>query len=54
MGTVNSPVCIPATGRHGIAQLDGNSPVTSGINAWRRPICIGSTLLTTVPRYFPK
>ena len=28
-------------------------PETSGTIAWIRPICIGSMLLTTVPRYLP-
>ena len=28
-------------------------PDTSGTIAWMRPICIGSMLLMTVPRYFP-
>src|SRR6188508_512658 len=53
-GTVNSPICSPATGTHGIAQLVGSTLDTSGTIAWIRPICIGSTLLTTVPRYLPK
>ena len=53
-GTVNRPMLIPATGTHGIAQLDGMKPPTSSTIAWMRPICRGSTLLITVPRYFPK
>ena len=43
----------PGTGRHGIAHDVGITPETSGTIAWIRPICIGSTLLTTVPRYLP-
>ena len=30
MGTVKTPFWIPATGKQGIAQLDGIRPVTSG------------------------
>ena len=52
-GTVNTPIFGPATGTQGMAQLDGISPDTSGTIAWMRPICSGSMLLTTVPRYLP-
>ena len=41
---------MPAIGRHGIAQVPGTKPATSGTIAWMRPICSGSTLLITVPR----
>ena len=45
---------MPATGKQGIAQLVGATAETSGTIAWMRPVSIGSTLLTTVPRYLPK
>ena len=50
----NTPICLPVTGKHGIAQVDGIRPETSGTIAMMRPICIGSMLLITVPRYLPK
>jgi hypothetical protein len=53
MGAVKTPALMPANGRHGIAQVPGTNPATSGTIAWMRPICSGSTLLATVPRYFP-
>src|SRR6516165_8130635 len=37
-----------------MAHVPGITPDTSVTMSWSRPICIGSTLLTTVPRYFPK
>ena len=36
-----------------IAQLLGNSPNTSGTWAMMRPICSGSMLSITKPRYLP-
>jgi len=48
------PICFPVTGKHGIAQLDGINPETSGTWTIRRPICIGSMLFNTMPRYLPK
>src|SRR5262245_19380963 len=53
-GTVNTPICMPPTGRLGIAHVDGTTVETSGTIAMIRPRCSGSTLLRTVPRYFPK
>src|SRR5271165_1541286 len=53
-GTMKHPAWIPAAGTHGMAQLDGISPSTSGTCAMMRPISMGSILLITVPRYFPK
>ena len=47
------PMLMPATGTHGIAQLGGITPETSGTITWMRPICMGSTLLSTMPRYLP-
>src|SRR5215468_5781055 len=44
----------PASGSDGMAQVDEASPSTSGTCAWMRPICWGSVLVTTVPRYLPK
>src|SRR4051794_26687436 len=44
---------MPVTGRQGIAQEPGMT-LTSATLTWMRPICIGSTLFTTVPRYLPK
>jgi len=49
-GTMNVPICLPATGnaRH----RPGGRRETADIRtiAMMRPISIGSTLLTTVPR----
>ena len=53
-GTAIIPVAIPPKGMHGIAKVDGENPRTSGTSAWMRPIIMGSTLLTQVPRNFPK
>src|SRR5215475_12681208 len=53
-GTKYDPLCLPAIGTHGIAQVDGVSPDTSGTIAWMRPRCSGSMFWITVPRYFPK
>src|SRR3569832_745502 len=53
-GKVNTPMLMPATGTQGMAQLDNITFDTSGTIAWMRPICMGSTLITTVPRYLPK
>jgi hypothetical protein len=50
---MNVPICLPAIGTHGIAQLVGMTFETSGTIARIRPICSGSTLFTTVPRYSP-
>src|SRR3569833_3720206 len=50
-GKVNTPMLMPATGTQGMAQLDNITFDTSGTIAWMRPICMGSTLFTTVPRY---
>src|SRR5579863_8874667 len=52
-GMVNIPVCGPPSGRQGMAHEDGVVPKTSGTCDWIRPVFIGSTLLTTVPRYLP-
>ena len=48
------PICLPAIGTQGIAHEVGSSAETSGTMAWMRPICSGSRLLITVPRYLPK
>ena len=48
------PICLPVIGTQGIAQLVGVKLETSGTIAWIRPICIGSILFMTVPRYLPK
>jgi len=52
-GTMKHPACMPATGTHGIAQLEGISPNTSGTWSSTRPICSGSILAMTSPLYFP-
>ena len=39
--------------QYGIAQLEGIGPRTSGTCNIKRPICMGSMLLITMPRYFP-
>src|SRR5439155_7324266 len=52
-GSVNRPVLTPAPGRHGIAHELGTTFDASVTITWMRPICIGSTLLTTVARYLP-
>jgi hypothetical protein len=44
---------MPATGTHGIAQVAGISPPTSGTCTCSRFICIGSMLFSTSPRYLP-
>ena len=36
-----------------VAQVAGARPATSGTCTWRRPICIGSMLFITMPRYLP-
>ncbi len=41
MGTANMPFWMPAIGTHGIAQLAGMMPATSGTWIWRRPCCSG-------------
>src|SRR6266540_6654824 len=43
----------PAKGTQGAAQLDGTRPTTSGTWTSNRPTRIGSTLLSTSPRYLP-
>src|SRR4051794_23698873 len=56
-GTRNTPIggpVGPARGTQGTAQLEGVRLNTSGTSTSRRPICIGSRLLTTVPRNLPK
>src|SRR5215471_4238928 len=45
---------MPANGRHGMAQVEGRMFVTSGTCTIRRPVCSGSTLSSTIPRYLPK
>src|SRR5579862_6048276 len=47
------PAWMPPSGRHGSAHVVGSTLATSGTLACRRPICMGSMLLSTVPRYFP-
>jgi hypothetical protein len=47
------PDCVPAIGTHGIAQLVGTMPCTSGAVTRMRPSCMGSTFCSTVARYFP-
>jgi hypothetical protein len=37
-----------------MAQVEGSTLETSGTCTISRPVCMGSTLLITVPRYFPK
>jgi len=37
-----------------MAHVEGNTLETSGTITMSRPICNGSMLLSTVPRYFPK
>jgi len=44
---------LPVIGKQGIAQLFGLNPPTFGTSTNSRPICCGSALLTTVPRYLP-
>src|SRR5262245_35861163 len=44
---------MPENGKHGSAQLDRPSG-TSITDTISRPVCSGSTLLSTVPRYLPK
>src|SRR5437867_4200246 len=53
-GIDQNPICLPVTGKHGIAQLEVSSLSTSGTCTRSRPTCIGSMLLSTVPRYLPK
>src|SRR4051812_39387596 len=43
----------PASGTQGSAQLEGTGPNTSGMLSVSRPRCSGSTLISTVARYFP-
>ena len=47
------PFWMPATGTQGMAQVEGISPVTSGTCTIKRPICMGSMLFSTRPRYLP-
>jgi hypothetical protein len=53
MGRATMPFCSPATGTQGMAQLAGARPATSGTCTCSRPCCIGSMLLSTMPRYLP-
>src|SRR6266446_8333279 len=53
-GRTHTPDCLPVIGRQGIAHVLGIGPPTSGTWTNNRPICIGSTLLSTVPRYLPQ
>src|SRR5258707_10417655 len=53
-GRTHTPDCLPVIGRQGIAHVLGIGPPTSGTWTNSRPICIGSTLLSTVPRYLPQ
>src|SRR5713101_1370744 len=50
-GRTHTPDCLPVIGRQGIAHVLGIGPPTSGTWTNNRPICIGSTLLSTVPRH---
>src|SRR5215470_9201351 len=52
-GTAKKPSALPANGTQGMAQLVGTTLDTAGTIAMMRPICSGSMLLTTVPRYLP-
>src|SRR4051794_8752021 len=55
-GKTNTPIggpVGPASGTQDSAQLDGVNPKTSGTWISNRPVCIGSMLFSTVPRYLP-
>src|SRR5262249_55712409 len=52
-GSAQAPICLPANGKQGMAQLIGEAPCASATWQSSRPCCIGSTLLRTVPRYLP-
>jgi hypothetical protein len=48
---MKQPAQTPAAGTEGSAQLDGTSSNMSGTCARMRPICMGSMLSMTTPRY---